>query len=136
MVRDPVQQQKIFNGPIGTEWLKTGTIDAQDNPLPTVRAAKFYEVTNQIVMPSYLVDALSQAQRQKVLASAQAAAAFYNDNRFKEEAQLVEFFNKEGLQVTVPDVDPFHKSFQATYMASDYAKVWSKGLLDRVNAIK
>ncbi len=220
VVRDPAQQQKIFNGPIGAElfktvsekmditplstcylgtrqvnlreprnvktpvdlkgvklrmpgskdWLflgealgatatplafgevylglKTGTIDGQDNPLPTVRAAKFYEVTKQIVMTSHLVDglfiaisnkslnALNAAQKAKVLAAAQAAAAYNNENRVKEEAQLVEFFKKEGLQVTVPNVDAFHKSVQATYMASDYAKVWPKGLLDRINATK
>lgn len=36
--------------------LKTGTIDGQDNPLPTVRAAKFYEVTKQIVLTGHLID--------------------------------------------------------------------------------
>lgn len=220
VVRDPAQQQRIFNGPIGAEmfktvsekmevtplataylgtrqvnlrdlrnvktpadlkgvklrmpgskeWLflgdalgatatplafgevylglKTGTIDGQDNPLPSVRAAKFYEVTKQIVMTSHLVDslfiaianksfnALTTAQRQKVNAAAQAAAAYNNDNRLKEEAQLVEFFKKEGLKVTTPDVEAFRKSVQATYQNSDYAKVWPKGLLDRINATK
>ena len=33
--------------------LKTGTIDGQDNPLPTVRAAKFYEVTKQLVLTNH-----------------------------------------------------------------------------------
>jgi len=220
VVRDPEQQQKIFNGPIGAElfkavsekmevtplatvylgtrqvnlreakpvktpadlkgvklrmpgskeWLflgdalgatatplafgevymglKTGTIDGQDNPLPSVRAAKFYEVTKQIVLTSHLVDgifiaisnksfnALTPAQKQKVTAAAQAAAAYNNENRIKEESQLVEFFKKEGLQVSTPDVDAFRKSVQATYQASDYAKVWPKGLLDRINATK
>lgn len=220
IVRDPAQQQKIFNGPIGAEvfkmvsdkmdvtplataylgtrqvnlrevrnvktpadlkgvklrmpgskeWLflgdalgatatplafgevylglKTGTIDGQDNPLPSVRAAKFYEVTKQIVLTSHLVDglfiaisnkclhALTAAQKQKVMAAAQAAAAYNNDNRIKEEAQLVEFFKKEGLQITTPDVDAFRKSVQATYQKSDYAKVWPKGLVDRINATK
>ncbi len=128
--------------------LKTGTIDGQDNPLPSVRAAKFYEVTKQIVMTSHLVDgifiaisnksfnALSQAQKQKVSAAAQAAAAYNNENRIKEESQLVEFFKKEGLQVTTPDVEAFRKSVQATYQNSDYAKVWPKGLLDSINATR
>jgi TRAP-type C4-dicarboxylate transport system substrate-binding protein len=126
--------------------LKTGTIDGQDNPLPSVRAAKFYEVTKQIVLTSHLVDslfiaisnksfnALSPAQKQKVSAAAQAAASYNNDNNIKEESQLVEFFKKEGLQVTTPDVDAFRKSVQASYQNSDYAKVWPKGLLDRINA--
>jgi tripartite ATP-independent transporter DctP family solute receptor len=128
--------------------LKTGTIDGQDNPLPSVRAAKFYEVTKQLVLTSHLVDgifiaisnksfnALTAAQKQKVTAAAQAAAAYNNENRIKEEGQLVEFFKKEGLQVVTPDVDAFRKSVQATYQASDYAKVWPKGLLDRINATK
>ena len=128
--------------------LKTGTIDGQDNPLPSVRAAKFYEVTKQVVLTSHLVDgifiaianksfnALTTAQKQKVTAAAQAAAAYNNENRLKEEGQLVEFFKKEGLQVNTPDVEAFRKSVQATYQASDYAKVWPKGLLDRINATK
>jgi tripartite ATP-independent transporter DctP family solute receptor len=128
--------------------LKTGTIDGQDNPLPSVRAAKFYEVTKQIVLTSHLVDgiflsisnksfnALSAAQKQKVSAAAQAAASFNNENRIKEEGQLVEFFKKEGLQVTTPDVEAFRKSVQTTYLNSDYAKGWPKGLLDRINATK
>ncbi|MCF8161265.1 MAG: sialic acid TRAP transporter substrate-binding protein SiaP [Polaromonas sp.] len=220
MVRDPVQQQNIFNGPIGAElfktvsekmevtplatvylgtrqlnlrevknvktpadlkgvklrmpgskeWLflgealgatatplafgevylglKTGTIDGQDNPLPSVRAAKFYEVTKQIVLTSHLVDgifiaisnksfnALNAAQKQKVTAAAQAAAAYNNENRVKEEAQLVEFFKKEGLQVTTPDLDAFRKAVQTTYQNSDYAKVWPKGIVERINATK
>jgi tripartite ATP-independent transporter DctP family solute receptor len=128
--------------------LKTGTIDGQDNPLPSVRAAKFYEVTKQLVLTSHLVDgifiaisnksfnALTAVQKQKVTAAAQAAAAYNNENRIKEEGQLVEFFKKEGLQVITPDVDAFRKSVQTTYQTSDYAKVWPKGLLDRINATK
>ena len=128
--------------------LKTGTIDGQDNPLPSVRAAKFYEVTQQIVLTSHLVDslfiaisnrslhALTPAQRQKVSAAAQAAAVYNNENRIKEESQLVDFFKKEGLKVTVPDVEAFRKSVQATYQASDYAKVWPKGLVERINATR
>lgn len=128
--------------------LKTGTIDGQDNPLPSVRAAKFYEVTKQIVMTSHLVDgifiaisnkawnAMSAVHKQKVKAAAAAASSYNNENRIKEEGQLVEFFKKEGLQVTTPDVEAFRKSVQATYQNSDYAKVWSKGLLERINATK
>lgn len=128
--------------------LKTGTVDGQDNPLPSVRAAKFYEVTKQIVLTSHLTDgifiaissksynAMSAAQKQKVNAATQAAIAFNNDNRIKEEAQLVDFFKKEGLQVSTPDVESFRKTVQAAYQNSEYAKVWPKGLVERINAVK
>jgi tripartite ATP-independent transporter DctP family solute receptor len=125
--------------------LKSGTIDGQDNPLPSVRSAKFYEVTKQITLTSHLVDslfiaisnksyeALTDVQKQKVRAGAQAAAAYNNENRIKEETQLVEFFKKEGLQVTMPDVDAFRKSVQARYQNSEYAKTWPQGLVERIN---
>jgi tripartite ATP-independent transporter DctP family solute receptor len=128
--------------------LKTGTIEGQDNPMSGVRAAKFHEVMKQIVLTSHLVDgvfiaissksynALSTAQKQKVNAAAQAAAAYNNEGILKEEAQLVDFFKKEGLQVTTPDLDAFRKNVQAAYLNSDYAKVWPKGLVDRINAVK
>ena len=125
--------------------LKTGTIDGQDNPLPTVRAAKFYEVTKQLVLTNHLVDSLfiaiasktwngmTAAQKQAVKTAAQAAATFNNDNRIKEEAQIVDFFKQQGLQVSTPDLEAFRKSVQDAYAKSDYAKVWTKGMLERIN---
>jgi len=128
--------------------LKTGTIDGQDNPLPTVRAAKFYEVTKQIVLSGHLVDglfiavankawqALDAAQKQQLQAAAQAAAAYNNENRLKEESQILDFFRQQGLQVTTPDVDAFRKAVQQAYAASDYAKAWPQGLLARINGTR
>jgi tripartite ATP-independent transporter DctP family solute receptor len=128
--------------------LKTGTIDGQDNPLPTVRAAKFYEVTKQLVLTNHLVDgifiaisdkawkAMTPAQQAKVQAAANAAAAFNNENRIKEEAQIVDFFKQQGLTVTTPDVDTFRKAVQAAYATSDMAKTWPAGMVERINATK
>lgn len=125
--------------------LKTGTIDGQDNPLPTVRAAKFYEVTKQLVLTNHLVDgifiaisnktwnALTPEQKTHLKAAAEAAAQYNNENRIKEEGQIVDFFKQQGLQVTTPDLDAFRKSVQSTYASSEYAKVWPSGLLERIN---
>jgi tripartite ATP-independent transporter DctP family solute receptor len=125
--------------------LKTGTIDGQDNPLPTVRAAKFYEVTKQLVLTSHLVDglfialsnkawqAMSPAQKEKVRAAAAEAARFNDENRVKEEAQLVEFFKSQGLAVTTPDVAAFRNTVQEAYRKSEYAKTWPAGVLERIN---
>jgi tripartite ATP-independent transporter DctP family solute receptor len=128
--------------------LKTGTIDGQDNPLPTTRAAKFYEVTKQLVLTQHLVDslfitmsnkswnALTPAQKQQVSAAAHAAAKFNNDSRIKEEGQLLDFFRQQGLQVSTPDVDAFRKAVQAAYAQSEYARAGPAGLLDRINATR
>jgi len=127
--------------------LQTGAVDGQDNPLPTVRAAKFYEVTKQIVLTDHLVDAiflsmagetwnsLSDSQKSAVTAAARAATTFNNINRIAEEASLVAFFESEGLKVYEPNRDAFRTRVQAMYLESEFAKTWPEGIVDRVNAV-
>lgn len=128
--------------------LQTGAIDGQDNPLPTVRAAKFYEVTKQIVLTDHLVDAiflsmagstwkkLDDKQKAAVSSAAKAAVRYNNENRSKEEAELAEFFKAQGLKVYKPNVDAFRSHVQKTYLESDLSKTWPKGMVERVNAIQ
>jgi len=126
--------------------LRTGTIDGQDNPLPTTKSAKFYEVTKQLTLTSHLVDALfigvsnklwaslKPAQQVALTSAAQAAARYNNEQRIADEAQLLGFFKTQGLRITTPDVAAFRKAVQGAYLQSDYAKVWPAGLLERINA--
>jgi tripartite ATP-independent transporter DctP family solute receptor len=128
--------------------LQTGAIDGQDNPLPTVRAAKFYEVTDQIVLTNHLVDAiflslaastwneLNEEQKSALTAAAEAAVAFNNESRIKDEAELVEFFKGEGLKVYAPDVEAFRTHVQQRYLESDLSKAWPAGMVERINAVQ
>lgn len=128
--------------------LKTGTIDGQDNPLPSVRSAKFYEVTKQITLTNHLVDgifisvsnklwnSLNADQKTKLKAASQLAAKYNNDNRVKDESEIVEFFKAQGLTVTTPDVDAFRKTVQGAYLKSGYVKDWVPGMIDRINATR
>ena len=128
--------------------LKTGTIDGQDNPLPTLKSAKFYEVTKQIVLTGHLVDALqlamaektwqalSPAERAEVKAAAASAAKFNDDNRRREEKELLDFFRSQGISITTPDSAAFRKTVQAAYLKSEYAEKWPRGLLERINAVR
>ena len=128
--------------------LKTGTIDAQDNPLSTVRAARFYEVSQQVVLTSHLIDALfiaisqktwaglTPTQQQHIQQAAQAAARYNNDNRIQEEKQVLDFLKQQGLRVTTPDLAAFRQQVSNAYMGSDIAKSWPAGLLDRIQAVR
>lgn len=128
--------------------LKTGTIDGQDNPLPTVKSAKFYEVTKQITLTSHLVDSLficvsnklwdrlNADQKSHMQGAAKAAARYNNEQRVADEAALLGFFKSQGLDVTTPDVNAFRKGVQAAYLHSDYAQLWPKGLLERINGTR
>lgn len=127
--------------------LQTGAVDGQDNPLPTVVDAKFYEVTKQIALTSHLVDwnfiALSQEvwdnmtaeQQQKVQAAADAAAKAGREAQLEKEANLASFLTEQGLEVYTPDVAAFRAQVQKSFLESDYAKDWPAGVLDRVNAL-
>lgn len=128
--------------------LQTGAVDGQDNPLPTDLAAGFYEVTEQIVLTGHLVDGvffaiagdfwdgLSAEQQELVQEAAAAAIQFNNQNRLRQEAQLLAFFEEQGLTITTPDVDAFRNAVQQAYLDSEYSQDWPEGLLDRINAIK
>ena len=58
--------------------LKTGTMDGQENPLSILNAAKFYEVTEQVVLTAHMVQpvffALAQPVWDKLDAGAEKGA--------------------------------------------------------------
>jgi len=126
--------------------LQTGTIDGQDNPLPTNEKAKFYEVTKQIVMTDHMIDTvfiavsnilwdkLNPTQKEKMREAARAASEFNDLNKIRDERVLVEFFKSKGLTVTIPDKEAFRNAVQKAYLSSEFAKDWPAGLLDKVNA--
>lgn len=127
--------------------LQTGAVDGQDNPLPTVVDAKFFEVTKQIALTSHLVDwnfiaiskkafdAMTPEQQAKVTEAAVAAADFGRANQLKKEEDLVSFLKEKGLDVYEPDVAAFRTTVQKAYMDSDFAKAWPAGALEKINAL-
>ena len=128
--------------------LQTGSIDGQDNPLPNVQNMKFYEVMSQIVLTSHLIgfdllsvnmktwNCISPARQKTFQASADKAINWSAAEHLKREAELAADFRKQGLAVYTPDVKAFREYAQKIYMASDEAKEWPKGMLDKINALK
>jgi len=128
--------------------LQTGAIDGQDNPLPNVQNMKFYEVMSQIVLTSHLVgfdllsvnmktwSSMSPAQQKSFQAAVDKAIAWSAAEHLKREAELAAEFRKQGLEVYVPDVNAFRANAQKIYLASDEAKDWPKGMLEKINALK
>jgi TRAP-type transport system periplasmic protein len=138
----PMAYAEVYTG------LQTGAIDGQDNPLPNVQNMKFYEVMSQIVLTSHLVgfDVLTvnlktwtgmpPAKQKAFQASADKAIRWSASEHLKREAELADAFRKQGLDVYIPDVDAFRTYAQKVYMASDEAKEWPKGMLEKINALK
>ena len=138
----PMAYAEVYTG------LQTGAIDGQDNPLPNVQNMKFYEVMSQIVLTSHLVgfdlltinlktwNSLSPARQAALQAAADKAIKWSAAQHLKREAELAAGFKKDGLEVYAPDVNAFRAHAQKVYMASDEAKDWPKGMLEKINALK
>jgi TRAP-type C4-dicarboxylate transport system substrate-binding protein len=137
----PMAYAEVYTG------LQTGTIDGQDNPLPNVQNQKFYEVMSQIVLTSHVVgfdlltvsskvwSGMSAKQQQRFQAAADKAIGWSAAEHLKREAELVDFLKKQGLEIYTPDVKAFREHAQKMYLASDLAKSWPKGMIDRINAL-
>lgn len=128
--------------------LQTGAIDGQDNPLPTDKDAKFYEVTKQIVLTSHLVDlnyiafsksvwdGLTADQQAIVQKAADEAAELGRQRQLALEDELVQFFKDQGLDVYEPDLDAFRTQVQKAYLESDFSKDWPAGMVEQINALQ
>jgi tripartite ATP-independent transporter DctP family solute receptor len=127
--------------------LKTGTIDGQENPLSIMNAAKFYEITEQVIMTSHLLqpvfiniaapvwNKLTPAQQAALQAAAQAAATANDTARLADEKTVAANLASQGLSVDTPDLDAFRAHADETYAASDYAKAWNADVLKQVQAV-
>ncbi|MCY4167125.1 MAG: TRAP transporter substrate-binding protein DctP [Rhodobacter sp.] len=127
--------------------LQTGSVDGQDNPLPTVVDAKFYEVTCQIALTSHLVDlnyvafskavwgGLSGDQQAIVKKAAEDAAESGRQAQLQKEAELGAFLEENGLTLYEPDLAAFRSHVQEQYKGSEFAASWPEGVLDRINAL-
>jgi tripartite ATP-independent transporter DctP family solute receptor len=137
----PMAYAEVYTG------LQSGAIDGQDNPLPNVQNMKFYEVHSQIVLTSHLVgfdllavsnkvwNAMSPEKRAAFQAAADKAIEWSTQEHLKKERELAEFFKAQGLEVYTPDVKAFREFAQKKYLASDLAKNWAPGMLDKINAM-
>ena len=127
--------------------LSTGAVDGQDNPLPTVVDAKFYEVTKQIALTSHLVDlnyiafskevwdGLTPEQQLTVQRAADAAAAYWRLKQLDKENSLADFIRSQGVEIYTPDLEAFRTHVQAQYAGSEVAATWPEGVLDKINAL-
>ena len=126
--------------------LQNGTVEAQENPLTTIEAKKFYEVQKHIVLTGHIVDHLNTVISQQLWAKlsdedkkiftdvAQEASAKASAEIQVNEGKLVEVFKQKGLTVTEVDKNEFRDTVikNVTFESFGYRKAdW-----DRIQAVK
>ncbi len=128
--------------------LQTGAVDAQDNPLPTIESAKFYEVTEYIAITNHVIDSIMpvvnkgtwdsmSTNQQDIIRQAMEEAIEFNDKaRIENENKLISFFESEGLTVTYPDINEFKANVQDAYNNdSTQTAEWNMELYDKIQSI-
>jgi TRAP-type C4-dicarboxylate transport system substrate-binding protein len=126
--------------------LQNGTVDGQENPLPTIDAKKFYEVQKHIMLTGHITESLvtvvssgtwgklSDAEKKLFSEVLWEASTRCTSDIVDAENRLVADFQKRGVSVMKVDRAPFAAAVQKALTAPDAP--WPKALFDRVQAIK
>lgn len=117
----PVAFQEVYLA------LQTNQVDAEENPLPTIEAMKFYEVQSHIAMTNHFIasgaiqiskakwDGFSDEEKGWVSEAVAAGGKLSNDLTFEAEKELVSKFKDLGLTITEPDLAPFRSAMKPYY---------------------
>lgn len=126
--------------------LQNGTVEAQENPLPTIEAKKFFEVQKNISLTGHIVDSLLtvvsgplwaklSADEKKVFSDVmQEAAERTGREIIASEARLVEEFKKKGNNVITVDKNAFREAVLKNTKPTDHG--YRQQDYDRILAIK
>jgi len=125
--------------------LQNGTVDAQENPLPTIDAKKFYEVQKQIVLTGHITDALltivsgnlwsklSDTDKQIFESVLREASAKATGEIVESEKKMVGEMEKRGKTVVRVDRKPFRDATVKLHNGPD--ATWTKEQYDRLQAL-
>jgi tripartite ATP-independent transporter DctP family solute receptor len=125
--------------------LQNGTVDAQENPLPTIDAKKFYEVQKFIVLTGHITDALltivaggtwnklSDADKQIFEATLMEGAARATAEIVEIEKKMSAEFEKRGKTVARVNRKPFRDAVIKMHNGPD--ATWPKDVYDKLQKL-
>lgn len=127
--------------------LKQGVVDGQENPLPTIKSGKFYEVQKYLVLSGHIMTprlvVVNDAAWQKIAAADRKAVedvlktqmAWADSQIIAQEKTLVDEFKAAGVTVLQPDVAEWRKATLAAVPPKFEAK-WGKGTYESIANMK
>ncbi|MCE8015008.1 sialic acid TRAP transporter substrate-binding protein SiaP [Halomonas sp. MCCC 1A17488] len=125
--------------------LQQGVVDAQENPLPTIRAKAFYEVQDHINLTGHITDSLltiiggplwdrlSEEDREIFREVYQEAGKKITADIQQQEQELVAWFEEQGVTVNEVDREPFREAVIPEHNGDD--ATWDQETYDRLQEI-
>ena len=128
--------------------LQQGTVDGQENPLPTIMAKKFYEVQSHIILTGHITESLVTVvgnhvwskltpDEQKIFQDVlKQAASNATDAIAASEKTLAGEFKKLGKTVVEPDREAFRKAAIPLHNDPSAGAGWTQAQYDELQALK
>ena len=126
--------------------LQNGTVEAQENPLPTIDSKKFFEVQKHIVLTGHIVDHLNtvvagglwkklpDADKKMFTEVAQEAAARASKEVAAREKELAAVFRSKGVSVNDVNTGEFRDTVLKNVPFEQFG--YQKADWDRIQAVK
>jgi TRAP-type transport system periplasmic protein len=126
--------------------LSQGAVDGQENPLPTIQAAKINEVqkflvlTGHIITPRLIVanervwQSIPAADRAIVATAIKEGTTWHDIELASQEAALIGTFKASGMTVIEPDLESFRKPVLAD-LPKRFEEKWGKGRWDSLQSL-
>ena len=159
-------KMRIYNAPIAYEYaaalgtratpiafselylaLKTGTVDAQENPLPIIHGRKFYEVQKYLILTGHVVEpyeiimnkdawsGLPAHLQELVVEGFNVGGEVFYKKMIEQESSLVSSLEDLGMTVvTPPDMNAFFANAAEIFVRN--ADTWDPELVESIRATK
>ncbi|MBO6900460.1 MAG: sialic acid TRAP transporter substrate-binding protein SiaP [Rhizobiaceae bacterium] len=126
--------------------LQTGVVDGQENPLPTIDAAKFYEVQEHLALTGHLVqfvapivsdqvwNTVSEEDQRVITEVFGRVGDAYNQNVVEIEAALVSKLEEAGMKVSRPDREEMAAAMAPVY--AEFESKWGEGTFAAMSAVE
>jgi tripartite ATP-independent transporter DctP family solute receptor len=128
--------------------LQQGTVDGQENPLPTIMAKKFYEVQSHVMLTGHITESLLSIVGSHVWAKLSAdekkafeevlsqAASKASDEIRASEQKTADELRKLGKTVVEVDREAFRKAALPLHTDASAGAGWSQAEYDGLQALK
>ena len=126
--------------------LKSNLVEAQENPLPTIFAMKFYEVANIITLTAHFTDgqlvlfnrsrwdALPEGDRVIIGQVLREMSKRVSDNTRKQEIDLIKTLRDMGVTVNEIDKAPLAEALRPAVTSDVFP--WGKAIYDRLQELQ
>jgi tripartite ATP-independent transporter DctP family solute receptor len=128
--------------------LQQGTVDGQENPLPTIMAKKFYEVQSHVMLTGHITESLltivgahvssklSDADKKVFEEVLMQAAAKASDQIRSQEQKIADELRKLGKTVVTVDREAFRQAAVKLHNDASAGAGWSQAEYDAFQALK